>query len=87
MQLVEEAVDGCWVGHRARQAIADDTGIGSVYSPPQKQDLSRKQNHVETVIEIGHRSAVSFPFNCVDFILHRYRGGWSNAKKVVFDAF
>lgn len=57
MQLVEEAVDGCWVGHRARQAIADDTGIGSVYAPPQDVS-SRKHNHVETVVDIGHRAGV-----------------------------
>lgn len=59
MQLVEEAVDGCWVGHRARQAISDDTGIGSVYSPPQVTESSRKQNHVETVVDIGRRPGVS----------------------------
>ncbi|PBL03757.1 hypothetical protein ARMGADRAFT_1049541 [Armillaria gallica] len=57
MQLVEEAVDGCWVGHRARQAIVGDTGIGSVYSPPEEEGapLTMRSNHVETVIEIGHR--------------------------------
>ncbi|KAG7451064.1 uncharacterized protein BT62DRAFT_960666 [Guyanagaster necrorhizus] len=57
MQLVEEAVDGCWVGHRARQAIVGDTGIGSVYSPPTEEGApsSVRSRHVETVIEIGHR--------------------------------
>ncbi|KAK0204699.1 hypothetical protein DFS33DRAFT_1259732 [Desarmillaria ectypa] len=57
MQLVEEAVDGCWVGHRARQAIVGDTGIGSVYSPPAEDGapLTVRSKHVETVIEIGHR--------------------------------
>ncbi|KAK0485108.1 hypothetical protein IW261DRAFT_1330790 [Armillaria novae-zelandiae] len=57
MQLVEEAVDGCWVGHRARQAIVGDTGIGSVYSPPAEEGapLTMRGDHVETVIEIGHR--------------------------------
>ncbi len=64
MQLVEEAVDGCWVGHRARQAIVGDTGIGSVYSPPEEEGapLTMRSNHVETVIEIGHRQQVcSYP--------------------------
>ncbi|KAK0450084.1 hypothetical protein EV421DRAFT_1704638 [Armillaria borealis] len=57
MQLVEEAVDGCWVGHRARQAIVGDNGIGSVYSPPMEEGapLTMRGNHVETVIEIGYR--------------------------------
>lgn len=66
MQLVEEAIDGCWVGHRARQAIADDTGIGSVYAPPQAVSL-RKHNHVETVIDIGHRTGVRL---AIDSISH-----------------
>ncbi|KAF8896214.1 hypothetical protein BD779DRAFT_1668047 [Infundibulicybe gibba] len=30
MQLVEEAIDGCWIGHRARTAILGDSAIGSV---------------------------------------------------------
>ncbi|KAJ7454785.1 hypothetical protein FB451DRAFT_1279374 [Mycena latifolia] len=53
MQLVEEAVDGCWIGHRARTAIMGDTGIGSVYSPP--EELSAAKQLVETVVEIGWR--------------------------------
>ncbi|RDB26087.1 Hybrid signal transduction histidine kinase B [Hypsizygus marmoreus] len=53
MQLVEEAVDGCWIGHRARAVIMEDSGIGSVYSPP-REDQSL--NTVETVIDIGYRS-------------------------------
>ncbi|KAJ7116368.1 hypothetical protein C8R44DRAFT_792314 [Mycena epipterygia] len=53
MQLIEEAVDGCWIGHRARTAIMGDTGIGSVYSPP--EDLSAAKQVVETVVEIGWR--------------------------------
>ncbi|KAJ7086084.1 hypothetical protein B0H15DRAFT_987137, partial [Mycena belliarum] len=53
MQLVEEAVDGCWIGHRARTAIMGDSGIGSVYSPP--EDLSASKQLVETVVEIGWR--------------------------------
>ncbi|CAK5269202.1 unnamed protein product [Mycena citricolor] len=53
MQLVEEAVDGCWIGHRARTAIMSDSEIGSVYSPPE-QLLATKQL-VETVVDIGWR--------------------------------
>ncbi|KAG7089839.1 hypothetical protein E1B28_011485 [Marasmius oreades] len=57
LQLVEEAVDGCWIGHRARTAIMEDTGIGSVYSPP-KEDNSvstARRKHVETVIDVSGR--------------------------------
>ncbi|KAJ7242776.1 hypothetical protein B0H12DRAFT_1132007 [Mycena haematopus] len=53
MQLIEEAVDGCWIGHRARTAIMGDTGIGSVYSPP--EELSVTKQLVETVVDIGWR--------------------------------
>ncbi|KAJ3840744.1 atypical/HisK protein kinase [Lentinula raphanica] len=56
MQLVEEAVDGCWIGHCARTAIMEDTGtgIGSVYSPP-KENENQSRKHVEAVIDIGER--------------------------------
>lgn len=61
MQLVEEAVDGCWIGHRARTAIMGDSGIGSVYSPP-KEDrgspVATRRAAVETVVEIGYRREV-----------------------------
>lgn len=52
MQLVEEAVEGCWIGHRARMSTSE---IGSVYSPPQRQAISSQpgDTHVETVIDIG----------------------------------
>jgi hypothetical protein len=56
MQLVEEAVDGCWIGHRARTAIMGDTGIGSVYSPPEESSAAKQL--VETVVEIGWRKGV-----------------------------
>ncbi|KAF8907335.1 hypothetical protein CPB84DRAFT_1844033 [Gymnopilus junonius] len=59
MQLVEEAVDGCWIGHRARTAIMEDSGIGSVYSPPNKDNgspVASRRKHVETVVDIGYRS-------------------------------
>ncbi|KAF4614071.1 hypothetical protein D9613_007880 [Agrocybe pediades] len=58
MLLVEEAVDGCWIGHRARTAIMDDSGIGSVYAPPRESQKSPPLNrkHVETIIDIGFRA-------------------------------
>ncbi|KAF8624530.1 hypothetical protein AX15_005840 [Amanita polypyramis BW_CC] len=59
LQLVEEAVDGCWVGHRARTVITGDSGIGSVYSPPKENvgsQVASKTKLVETVVDIGYRS-------------------------------
>lgn len=52
MQLVEEAVEGCWIGHRARLFTSE---IGSVYSPPEKtgRPSLEKDRHVETVVDIG----------------------------------
>ena len=61
MQLVEEAVDGCWIGHRARTATMDDSGIGSVYSPPKVDPgspVTTRRKHVETIVDIGYRSEV-----------------------------
>lgn len=71
MQLVEEATEGCWIGHRARMFTSE---IGSVYSPPKPPDPSRqasnstiaaaaaavvpKKKFVETVIDIGHMPSV-----------------------------
>ncbi|CAL1716850.1 unnamed protein product [Somion occarium] len=58
MQLVEEATEGCWIGHRARMFTSE---IGSVYSPPDRQPYqpaaaqpTETPKHVETVIDIGH---------------------------------
>jgi len=52
MQLIEEAVEGCWIGHRARLFTSE---IGSVYSPPEKAGRSSlgRDCHVETVVDIG----------------------------------
>lgn len=52
MQLVEEAVEGCWIGHRARLFTSE---IGSVYSPPEKTGRPplEEDRHVETVVDIG----------------------------------
>jgi hypothetical protein len=56
MHLIEEATDGCFVGYRARTS---ESAIGSVYSPP-KDEMARAKarNHVETIIDIGHRKQV-----------------------------
>ncbi|KZT73082.1 histidine kinase [Daedalea quercina L-15889] len=64
MQLVEEATEGCWIGHRARMFTSE---IGSVYSPP-KADRSGalsdpSPRHVETVIDIG-LSKTGWTFLC-----------------------
>lgn len=62
MQLVEEAIDGCWIGHRARTALGD-SGIGSVYAPPNEDHgsaFATRRKHVETVVDIGHRPEVKF---------------------------
>lgn len=63
MQLVEEAVDGGWIGHRARMS-AQNSEIGSVYSPPSAEQKAKEKtnealnHHVETVIDIGYRDKV-----------------------------
>ena len=52
MQLIEEAVEGCWIGHRARLFTSE---IGSVYSPPERAGRASlgRDRHVETVVDIG----------------------------------
>ncbi|EFI27931.1 atypical/HisK protein kinase [Coprinopsis cinerea okayama7 len=59
MQLIEEAIDGSWIGYKARTANLVDSGIGSVYSPPSDETTDQghqpSQPHVETVIDIGYR--------------------------------
>ncbi|KAI9057213.1 hypothetical protein FKP32DRAFT_1689249 [Trametes sanguinea] len=65
MQLVEEATEGCWIGHRARMFTSGE--IGSVYSPPKDRQssvaLPSPNKHVETVIDIGH-SEGGWTFRC-----------------------
>ncbi|OJT04860.1 Sensor histidine kinase AruS [Trametes pubescens] len=66
MQLVEEATEGCWIGHRARMFTSE---IGSVYSPPKSDRQSSvavplaSNKHVETVIDVGHSEA-GWTFRC-----------------------
>jgi signal transduction histidine kinase len=58
LQLVEEAVEGSWIGHRARMfSRQQESEIGTLYAPP-RQDGSGKKL-VEIVIEIGDRDEVS----------------------------
>ena len=55
MQLVEEAVEGCWIGHRARLPASSE--IGSVYAPPTlaTPSVAFARTAVETVIDVGLR--------------------------------
>lgn len=51
LHLVEDAVDGCYVGFRARTA---ESGIGTFYSPPKDEGAgSAPLALVETVVDIG----------------------------------
>ncbi|CAE6516153.1 unnamed protein product [Rhizoctonia solani] len=57
LALVEETVEGCWIGARAR-AISE---IGSVYSPPRALPGTNAASqasggrHVETIVDIAYR--------------------------------
>jgi hypothetical protein len=64
VQLVEEAVDGCWIGHHARTAELHDSEIGSYYSPPTEGGQPRSSSptakmQVEIVVDIGLPERVS----------------------------
>ncbi|WVR06967.1 hypothetical protein IAU60_004003 [Kwoniella sp. DSM 27419] len=61
--LVEQTVEGCWIGQRARFFMGD-SDIGSFYAPPsagglvpksQRASVGEKLAHVETVIDIDQR--------------------------------
>ncbi|KAH7106255.1 hypothetical protein BKA62DRAFT_288295 [Auriculariales sp. MPI-PUGE-AT-0066] len=59
MQLVEEAVEGCWIGYRARASALGESDIGSVYSPPTlspRETKARSGQHVETVVDVDLRT-------------------------------
>jgi hypothetical protein len=87
MQLIEEAIDGCWIGHRARTASTEDSGIGSVYSPPHEEHgspVATRRKYVETVVDIGHRPQVSQLHLAPLLVTLRPRVGFSNTRKVVF---
>ena len=75
MQLVEEATEGCWIGHRARMFTSE---IGSVYSPPkpdrqQSIPVPKPNKHVETVIDIGLSEAVCAPSFSPDAVARQKR--------------
>lgn len=59
LQLVEEAVEGCWIGYRARLPAVSGSEIGSVYAPPVESTgtLTFQQSSVETVLDVQLRSA------------------------------
>jgi hypothetical protein len=57
LQLVEEAVEGSWIGYQARMT-ALESDIGSVYAPPKSLSANTVDLHVETVIDIGRRAGV-----------------------------
>jgi hypothetical protein len=57
MQLVEEAVEGSWIGYQARMSALQESEIGSVYAPPKK--AAGGGMHVETVVDIAQRVGVS----------------------------
>ncbi|ORX36568.1 hypothetical protein BD324DRAFT_452116 [Kockovaella imperatae] len=61
--LVEQTVEGCWIGQRAKQ-FHGDSEIGSFYAPDaphglipraQRASVSSRLAHVETVIDIASR--------------------------------
>lgn len=64
MSLTLVAVEGCWLGARARAAVGTEE-IGSVYAPPQARRISNAAHDkaptllVETVTDIAHRPQVS----------------------------
>ena len=66
-QLVEQTVEGCWIGQRAR-LFDGDADIGSFYAPPasagllpknRRDAVGEKLSYVETVIDIAQREKVS----------------------------
>lgn len=60
-QLVEEAIDGSWIGYCARTSASRDSEIGSVYAPAMEQRSSSvlaaptSSRHVEIIVDIDRR--------------------------------
>ncbi|KAH7925472.1 hypothetical protein BV22DRAFT_1046735 [Leucogyrophana mollusca] len=60
-QLVEEAIDGSWIGHCARTSAMRESEIGSVYAPTLDDRTSSvvtapaSSQHVEVVVDIDRR--------------------------------
>lgn len=72
--LVEQTVEACWIGQRAR-FLHGDSDIGSFYAPPassglppkgQRAAIGQELLHVETVIDIAQREKVSMRRNVAD---------------------
>lgn len=55
VKLIEDTVEGCWIGQKARFLLEGDSGIGSVYAPPTLKGANDKGEHVEFIIDIGLR--------------------------------
>jgi len=64
-QLVEEAIDGSWIGYCARTSATRESEIGSVYAPAMEQRSSSvlaapaSSKHVEIIVDIDRREGVS----------------------------
>lgn len=60
-QLVEEAIDGSWIGYCARTSSIRESEIGSVYAPAMEQRSSSvmaapaSSKHVEIIVDIDRR--------------------------------
>lgn len=60
-QLVEEAIDGSWIGYCARTSAIRESEIGSVYAPAKEQRSSSvmaapaSSRHVEIIVDIDRR--------------------------------
>ena len=66
VQLVEEAMEGCWIGYRARLPAMNHNEVGSVYAPPSRQDsqlssVAFANSPVEAVIDIAFRVTANRP--------------------------
>lgn len=62
-QLVEEAIDGSWIGYCARTSAIRESEIGSVYAPAMEQRSSSvmaapaSSKHVEIIVDIDRRES------------------------------
>ncbi|KAL1411557.1 hypothetical protein Q8F55_002519 [Vanrija albida] len=63
-EVIEQTVESCWMGQRARAMQVGDADLGSFYAPPplsllpydQRLNISRHLSGVETVIDISLRA-------------------------------
>ena len=94
LQLIEEAVEGSWIGHRARLFTQQqESEIGSLYAPPRQDGNGKKL--VEIVIEIGDREEVSLtvrvpsssPSANLWALTAQSRGGFSSSRKEVSEEY